>query len=289
MNQNLKSILIKNKTYGDALLKEIENVSSSEALDRLIEDFKIWDDQNKHLLNKGFVTDYQQFYNIYNNVLSNVFNIDKTFESNRKDILDRLPRKLTHLQTTINSLDNIPNTKLLPLENDSILNPSTKNNMKKVFISHASADNTIVMPLVDLLQSIGLSDSQIFYSSHPAFGVKPGENILERIKSELNSTDLVLFILSDNFYKSPVCLCEMGAAWIKTSRHIPILIPPFSHKDIKGAIPSSTLALNIDNISDINSLKHEIDTEFGIKAMNPNLWDTKRDKYFKEIKTLIPA
>ena len=48
-----------------------------------------------------------------------------------------------------------------------------------------------------------------------------GEDIYERFKSEFNSYDLwVFFMLSDNYYSSPVSLNEMGAAWILQKKYL---------------------------------------------------------------------
>ena len=58
--------------------------------------------------------------------------------------------------------------------------------------------------LIDLIETIGLKSTQIFCSSFEGYGIDLGENFLDRIKSELNEENLVLFILSENFYSSPV-------------------------------------------------------------------------------------
>ena len=106
--------------------------------------------------------------------------------------------------------------------------------MGKLFISHSSEDKDKIKPLIDLIENIGVPHNQIFFSSHPAYGVDLGQNIFERLKTELEDNVFALFILSENFYKSPVCLCEMGAVWIKSNKQIPILIPPFGFKDVQG-------------------------------------------------------
>lgn len=126
--------------------------------------------------------------------------------------------------------------------------------MDKIFISHSSLDSKYVEKIIDLLEIIGIPSEKIFCSSFEGYGVELGKNFLEHLKSELNNDVLVIFILSKNFYSSVVCLCEMGATWVKTNDHIPILIPPFNYDDMKGVIPT-THGMKIDDKERYNSLK----------------------------------
>jgi len=109
--------------------------------------------------------------------------------------------------------------------------------IRRVFISHSSHDAFFVEELVDFLELIGLPKESIFCTSLAGYGIDLGENFLDAIRDELQNDTLVLFVLTQNFYSSPVCLCEMGAVWVQTKDHIPIIVPPFDFSDIKGVIP----------------------------------------------------
>ena len=124
--------------------------------------------------------------------------------------------------------------------------------------------------------------SQIFCSSFEGYGVDLGENFLERLKKELDSSVLVIFILSENFYSSPVSLCEMGATWIKTNQHIPILIPPFDFKNIQGVIPL-TQGFNINETIKFNLFKESIERYFKLRPIDFSVWERKRDKIINRI------
>ncbi|OFY86572.1 MAG: hypothetical protein A3F72_08835 [Bacteroidetes bacterium RIFCSPLOWO2_12_FULL_35_15] len=193
-------------------------------------------------------------------------------------------KKIGHLKTTLNQLSSISPTNLLPLSEVEGLNLhiKTKSDMKKIFISHSSKDSDKVNLLRDLIEGMGIKDSQIFYSSHPAHGVGLGENIFERLKRELTSDVFVLFILTDNFYSSPVCLCEMGATWIMTKEQVPILIPPFDFSKVQGVFPNA-LGFYINDKSGLNNLKIKLEQEFNLDPINPNRWEDKRDKFLMEI------
>lgn len=84
----------------------------------------------------------------------------------------------------------------------------------KIFISHSSKDKNYTDMLVDLLEDMGLRENQIFCSSVPGCDIPLGKNIFDDILSQFHYNELhVIFVLSENFYNSPVCLNEMGAAW----------------------------------------------------------------------------
>lgn len=171
-------------------------------------------------------------------------------------------------------------------DNISDMKIKNTNSLDKVFISHSSFDSKFVEHIIDILEVIGVPSDKIFCSSFEGYGVKLGSDFLDYIKTELNNNVLVLFVLSNNFYSSVVSLCEMGAAWVKTSQHIPILIPPFEYEDIKGVIPT-THGMKIDEKEKLNSLKEIVEELFEIDSININVWERKRDKILKDLKVLL--
>lgn len=157
---------------------------------------------------------------------------------------------------------------------------------RKIFISHSSLDSKIVEKVIDVLEVIGVPSERIFCSSFEGYGVKLGADFLDVIKNELNNEVLVLFVLSNNFYSSIVSLCEMGATWVKTNKHIPILIPPFNYSDVKGVIPT-THGMKINEKEKYNTLKEVTEEFLSLKPLNFSVWERKRDKLLKEIKTIL--
>lgn len=153
---------------------------------------------------------------------------------------------------------------------------------KKIFISHATKDRELVGEFLELLESIGFNSDQIFCSSFEGYGIPLGENFLDKIKQELSSEVLVLFVITNNFYESKVSLCEMGAAWALSKGHIPIVVPPLTYSDIQGVIPL-TQGLLINDVSKLNSLKEKLENDFGLQPINLNSWERKRDKFIRNI------
>lgn len=165
---------------------------------------------------------------------------------------------------------------------------SEMNNDRKIFISHSSLDFKIVEQVIELLEGIGTPSDLIFCSSFEGYNIGLGEDFLETIKKELNQDVLVLFILSPNFYGSPISLCEMGATWVKTSEHVPILIPPFDYKDVRGVIPFSQ-GMKVNDKLKLNSLKEKIETFLGINSKNISAWERKRDIILKQINLILES
>lgn len=163
-----------------------------------------------------------------------------------------------------------------------------RENMKKVFISHSSQDSEIVGELIEIIEAAGLVSDKIFCTSYDGYGIPPGADFLSAIKQELSADSLVIFVLSENFYSSPISLCEMGATWVLTKEHIPILIPPTDYEDIKGVIPL-TQGMKINEPLKLNLLKEKIENLFQLEnPVNQSVWEQKRDKILERVEeTLI--
>lgn len=164
-----------------------------------------------------------------------------------------------------------------------------ENSISKVFISHASKDADIVEEMIEILETIGLESNQIFCTSFEGYGIGLGENFLDSIKGELSSDSLVIFMLSKNFYESPVCLCEMGATWVLAKEHIPVLVPPLNYSDVNGVIPL-TQGFKINESLKLNLFKEKIEKIFSIeKVMGMSTWERKRDRIVARIEKSITA
>lgn len=117
----------------------------------------------------------------------------------------------------------------------------------KIFISHSSQDEKYAEALVNFLEDIGLRADSIFCTSVAQYGVPLGEDFNIRIKEQFTQFDtFVIFLFSDNYYKSVACLNEMGAAWVLQKDYMSILLPGFEFKEIKGAINPTRIAIKMD-------------------------------------------
>jgi hypothetical protein len=165
--------------------------------------------------------------------------------------------------------------------------PKATSTISRVFVSHAHKDAEYVEELIELLNRIGLTKKQIFCTSVKGYGVPLGANFLQEIKERVGDDVLVLFVLSSNFYASPVCMAEMGAAWVLSKDHIPLVIPPFSFQDIKGVLPH-TQGMMINDALTINELAELIQGIFGLKSYTEDDdWERIRNRIIKRIDETI--
>ena len=126
-----------------------------------------------------------------------------------------------------------------------------ENSMKKakIFISHSSEDVKMVSRFVDLLADMGLTNEELFCSSVPDYGIPLNEDIYDYLASLFRNYDIyVIFMLSQNYYNSPACLNEMGAAWVLKSDYTSVLLPGFSYQEIEGAVNPNKIGFKLDCI-----------------------------------------
>ena len=114
---------------------------------------------------------------------------------------------------------------------------------KKIFISHSSLDTEIGEKFVDALLEIGIPKEMIFYSSKYHTGVEVGLDFQKVIMTQIKSGEIVIFLLTKNFYNSAACLNEMGAAWILEKEIMPILLGNLKPSDMRGFIDSHYIAI----------------------------------------------
>ena len=84
----------------------------------------------------------------------------------------------------------------------------------KIFISHASADRKLANLLRDTLVLGGIPRERIFYSSSRATGIPSGTDVRAHLRSELQQAGLVIELISATFLTRPMCLIELGGAWV---------------------------------------------------------------------------
>ncbi|MCU7836486.1 MAG: toll/interleukin-1 receptor domain-containing protein [gamma proteobacterium symbiont of Taylorina sp.] len=157
----------------------------------------------------------------------------------------------------------------------------------RIFISHSSGDAKIVEKFVGLMESIGLTNEHIFCSSVPGYGIPLGENIYDYLKKEFEDSNLfVIFILSDNYYKSVSCLNEMGATWINKYDYQSILLNDFKFNDIAGAIDPRNISFSVEDESRLNEFKDKIIDTFNLPSKNSSRWEQQRDEFIQNSKNI---
>lgn len=149
----------------------------------------------------------------------------------------------------------------------------------KIFISHSSVDKELITEFVDriLKLSCGIHVSDITYTSLPTTGVPIGGGIPSFIKQALIDADMVLFMISENYKRSEICLNEMGAAWALDKNTISILLPNVSFQSL-GWLTSFNKAIKIDESEDLDSF-YEI---ISIPPKDVSEWNRQKKAFLEK-------
>ena len=184
----------------------------------------------------------------------------------------------------VNITEKIDSAKLKNIREKDMVN-------KKIFISHAEKDEELVYQLVTLLGQMGVSinDESIFCSSVKGIGVPVGEDFLDYIRNEFNDNIIVLFVMTQTFFKRPACLCEVGAAWVKCTEHIPLIVPPISYEDVRGLINKNIKGIELDKSDELDEFKDSIIKKLGLKDINSTQWNVAKKTFLTSIKSFVDS
>jgi len=161
----------------------------------------------------------------------------------------------------------------------------------KIFISHSSKDVKYVEPIVGLLADIGMTNDNLFCSSIPDYGIPLNQDIYEYLSSLFSENELyVIFVLSSNYYGSPACLNEMGAAWVLKNEYTSILLPKFEYQEIDGAVNPNKIGMKLDDDDELlkkrlGELKDIISEKFSLSVPDMR-WEKKRNDFINTIRNI---
>lgn len=160
-----------------------------------------------------------------------------------------------------------------------------RSNSPMVFISHSSKDKAFVEELVELLESIGFDESNLFCSSVDGYGIGLGEDIFETLKKLFREHELfVIFVHSPRYYESPVSLNEMGAAWVLKTNFYSFLTQDMQFERMKGVVNSDKVAIKVsaeDAKARLNELKDKLCAAFNLESISHTKWERKRDRFWR--------
>lgn len=137
----------------------------------------------------------------------------------------------------------------------------------KIFISHSSANANIGNALVNLLTSLGISHDDVVFTSNDTYGIPTGEKIFDWLRKQISDKPFVIYLLSNEYYKSVACLNEMGAAWIIENDHVIIFTPGFdisSPEFQSGALDPREIGFFINNESRLLQFIESLSASFNL-------------------------
>lgn len=194
---------------------------------------------------------------------------------------------LTEVGNGISALQSILESLSIVGEKEDPKEAAKESKEPLVFISHSSKDKDFVEALVDLLDGIGLDDTNLFCSSVPGFWIGLGKDIFEVLRSKFSDRKLyVIFVQSPRFYESPVSLNEMGAAWILRSDHCSVLTADMEYSKMTAVVNSHEIAIKVnadDAKARLTEMKNSIVDFLGISDITPVKWERIRDKFLTAV------
>jgi hypothetical protein len=157
-----------------------------------------------------------------------------------------------------------------------------------IFISHSSKDTDLAAKLVDVLLTNGcdVSVNRILCTSLEGMKIPPGTpSFIEFLRQEIQHPKLVVLLLTDNYFASTFCVCELGAAWGMGLNTFPLLVPPLDKGDLKGTLKVTQAGSILDG-SYLDELRDSVIDLLGEKVKTSR-WNLKRDEFLKAAPRII--
>jgi len=150
--------------------------------------------------------------------------------------------------------------------------------MTSVFISHASRDKPLVDRFVDLLETgVGVAGADVVASSIEGRGVPAGVDYRAYLRNKLEDAGVVIFLLSPQFYASPFCMAELGAAWGLGLRVFLLVVPPLDPMAVTDVFGNVQLEL-VSSTSSLDKLLDELNELLELSGSVAR-WTTRRDQF----------
>lgn len=161
---------------------------------------------------------------------------------------------------------------------------------KKIFLSHSSEDKKIVDSFMDnlLINVLGISINDIFYTSGEGTKIKSGEDWRQAIKNNLLTADVLILFITPNYKQSEICLNEMGAAWACGKTVLPVIVPPISYESV-GVTMNINQIEKLDDEQSLDRIKDVIVEIFNIEntRVKSDRWTSKKKKFLMELENYI--
>lgn len=262
-------------------IKETESIKGVLALNSLGDKFNLWYAKTLTIL--------EQLYGKDNSNVEVFRSIPLDISNQIKTPYDLYEHKINCCKTI---LENIRDMEIRLYEMDSS-QESTIVKPPKIFISHNSDDKAYADALVSLLDFvIGSEGNKIFCSSIPGYGIQLAGDIIDGIKEQFISNKIYMIIIhSKRYYESPICLNEMGAAWIMDFDVCSFLTRDIDIGNLRGVIRNKEICILLKDQEEIvasrlNELKDKLLDLFQIERPDESKWEHARSRFVREVSQL---
>lgn len=165
---------------------------------------------------------------------------------------------------------------------------STESHTPLIFISHAGNDSSIIKVFIDwiLKHFIGLRDENIVCTSFEANTLQVGSDIQQYIKDKIESADIVLSMVSQNYKNSEVCMNEVGAAWALQKTIMQIVLPDSDFASL-GWLLETRKAVKITNLSSISLFVESLCDKISWPQPKLSSWQSSSVEYAAKLEQLL--
>lgn len=308
--EHFTNLLIEQQKRGKALLSLLSNMHESkndfgdgmavfggedlyyvpeDELDEFTNKFEGWKSYVHELLEVQFGRDDQYVYDWDTYVVTSV--------SKREPILQQLKKHVNRGLSLIESF--LERLDIHYRENGFVENTLKQDNMArppKVFISHKKEDEAYAKALVNLINFIlGADGQKIFCSSVPGYGIRLSDDILDKLKAQFDNHDIFMIIIhSPRYYKSAICLNEMGASWALGAKFSSFMTKDCKYEHMQGVIGGEKICVNLNDDEEtlnahLNDFKDDLVAFFGVDNVDQNKWENARGRFINEVSALTYA
>lgn len=145
----------------------------------------------------------------------------------------------------------------------------------------------LVEAVVDLLESgVGILHGDIFCSTLKGQSIKPGKDFVGSIREGLDEATCVMALISEAYYASPFCMCELGGVWLQSKSFLPVIVPPIDYSGLKAVLNGLQVS-KLTSEDDLDELRDELIERLGIKGHKTPRWNSKRKSFLEGLPAIL--
>lgn len=145
--------------------------------------------------------------------------------------------------------------------------------MARVFVSHIHEDESVAMPLQDIIRDeLKLDSADVFCSADPT-QIKGGEPWFDKIRNALETCDVLVLLLSGRAQRRAWVHFEAGAVWMRNKPVIPVC---FGNSSKRRLMQPYTGMQALDLPTDLQLVLESLAHHLGVAAPEYTVWDLLR-------------
>jgi hypothetical protein len=156
---------------------------------------------------------------------------------------------------------------------------------QSLFISHAEADKFLIRHLVDLLlNSMDIEKSYINATSVIKENIKPGDDLSETILNEIQSSSVIICVLSPTSLQSSWVMFELGASWCLHKNIITLLVGDLTARDLPDLLKDKK-AIHFDcDKAELDGMLKKVAELVNVRLKDKEKRDKHIKKYYEQIR-----